>query len=280
MKADLHLHTTASDGRLSPEEVVRKASQLELDAIAITDHDTVAGVAPALQEAASFPQLSVIPGVEISTDIPRGEAHILGYFIDHLDPVFNRALEEQRDSRYERGRRMVAKLADLGIEIDWERVLELAAGGTVGRPHIARAMLEREYIPSVREAFARYIGRNCVAYVERKKMTPVEAVGLIVKAGGLPVLAHPADIAGLEPLVVRLKKAGMVGIETYYANYSANKTATLEALARKHHLVASGGSDYHGIDSTIGSDMGSVGLPSGCVEQLMSLADRNRMVKP
>lgn len=280
MKADLHLHTTASDGKLSPREIVRRASGMGLGVIAITDHDTVNGVAPALEEAAKFPQLKVIPGVEISTDIPEGEAHILGYFVDYLDPEFNHALEELRDSRYERGRRIVARLADLGIEIDWERVLQFAAGGTVGRPHIAQALLEREYVPTVRDAFTKYIGRNGVAYVERKKLTPVEAVGVIVKAGGLPVLAHPADIEPLEPLVVRLKKAGMVGIETYYANYSANKIAALETLARKHQLIASGGSDYHGLDITIGSEMGSVDLPQECVEKLVSMAERRRMVSP
>ena len=165
MKADLHLHTTASDGRLSPQEVVRKAARLGLEVIAITDHDTVEGVAPALEEARNFAELLVIPGVEINTDMPRGEAHVLGYSMDYHDLEFNRVLREVRDSRYERGRKMVAKLAEIAIDIDWERVLQLAAGGTLGRPHIALAMLERGYVSSLRQAFTSYIGRSGPAYV-------------------------------------------------------------------------------------------------------------------
>lgn len=278
MKADLHLHTTASDGRLSPQEIVRKASQLGLDVIAITDHDSVEGIPPALEAAKSFPQLLVIPGVEINTDMPRGEAHILGYFIDYRDPELNHSLKELRNSRYERGRKMIAKLADIGIEIDWERVLELATGGTIGRPHIAQAMVERGYISSLHEAFAKYIGRNGPAYVERKKLTPVDAVKLILNAGGLPFLAHPADIEYLEAFVNQLKKAGMAGLEVYYAKYSPSKIARLQALAKKYDLLASGGSDYHGLDNTIGTNIGSVNLPPKSVQQFISLAERRGMV--
>lgn len=280
MKADLHLHTTASDGRLSPQEIVRKASQLGLDVIAITDHDSVEGIPPALEAAKSFPQLLVIPGVEINTDMPRGEAHILGYFIDYHDPELNHSLKELRNSRYERGRKMIAKLADIGIEIDWERVLELATGGTIGRPHIAQAMVERGYISSLHEAFAKYIGRNGPAYIERKKLTPLDAVELILNAGGLPFLAHPADIEYLEAFVSQLKEAGMAGLEVYYAKYSPSKIGRLQALAKKYDLIASGGSDYHGLDNTIGANIGSVDLPPNLVEQFISLAERRRMVIP
>jgi predicted metal-dependent phosphoesterase TrpH len=280
MKADLHLHTTASDGRLSPQEIVRKASQLGLDVIAITDHDSVEGIPPALEAAKSFPQLLVIPGVEINTDMPQGEVHILGYFIDYHDPQLNHSLEELRNSRYERGRKMIAKLADMGMDIEWERVLELASGGTIGRPHIAQAMVERGYSSSLQEAFAKYIGRNGSAYIERKKLTPLDAVKLILNAGGLPFLAHPADIAHLEALVPRLKEAGMAGLEVYYANYSPRKIARLQALAKRYNLIASGGSDYHGLDNTIGADIGSVHLPPKSVEQFISLAERRRTVIP
>lgn len=280
MKADLHLHTTASDGKLRPEEIVRKASQLGLDVIAITDHDSVAGIPPALEAAKSFPQLLVIPGVEINTDMPQGEAHILGYFIDYHDPELNHSLEELRNSRYERGRKMIAKLADMGMDIDWERVLELATGGIIGRPHIAQAMVERGYSSSLREAFTKYIGRNGPAYIERKKLTPLDAVALILSAGGLPFLAHPADIAHLEDLVSQLKKAGMVGLEVYYAHYSPSKIARLQALAKEYDLIASGGSDYHGLDNTIGANIGSVDLPPNLVEQFISLAEQRRMVIP
>jgi len=280
MKADLHLHTTASDGRLRPEEIVRKASQLELDVIAITDHDTVEGIPPALESAKSFPQLLVIPGVEINTDVLQGEVHILGYFIDYHDPELDHSLKELRNSRYERGRKMIAKLADMGIEIDWERVLELATGGTIGRPHIAQAMVEGGYSSSLQEAFTKYIGRNGPAYVERKKLTPLDAVELIFNAGGLPFLAHPAEIKNLEAFVPQLKEAGMVGLEIYYANYSPSKIARLQALAKKYDLIASGGSDYHGWDNTIGANIGSVDMPPELVRQFISLAEQRRMRIP
>jgi predicted metal-dependent phosphoesterase TrpH len=276
MRADLHLHTTASDGKLTPQELVRQAVELKLDVIAITDHDSVGGISPALEVAKSFPQLMVIPGVEINTDVPKGEVHILGYFINYRNPEFNHALEELRNSRYERGKKMVARLAEIGVHIDWGRVLGLAGGGSVGRPHIAQALLERGYISSLQEAFTKYIGRNGPAYVERKKLLPIEAVKLVINAGGLPVLAHPADIEPLEPFILELKRAGMVGIEIYYNGYASKTIGQLKRLAKKHNLVACGGSDYHGLDDSIGASMGSVDLPRESVEQLISLSKQGK----
>ena len=280
MRADLHLHTTASDGRLTPRELVQQAAKLNLDVIAVTDHDTVEGIPPALEAAKSFPQLMVIPGVEINTDVPKGEVHILGYFINYLDPKLRRNLEELRTSRYERGKKMVAKLSEMGINVEWERVMELAGGGSVGRPHIAQAMLERGYVSSLREAFDNYIGRNGPAYIERKKLTPLDAVRLVVESDGLPVLAHPADIDPLEPFLLQLKKAGIVGIEIYYNGYSTRTIAQLKSLAQKHALISSGGSDYHGLDTSIGADIGSIHLPQDSVQQLISLAKQKGRAIP
>jgi predicted metal-dependent phosphoesterase TrpH len=274
MRADLHLHTTASDGKLTPQELVRKAVELKLDVIAITDHDSIEGVSPALEAAKSFPQLLVIPGVEINTDVPKGEVHILGYFIDYSKPELNRTLEELRNSRCERGKKMVAKLAELGIKVNWERVQELAEKGSIGRPHIAQAMLEQGYVSSLREAFDKYIGRNGPAYVERKKLTPIEAVKVVLEASGLPVLAHPADIEPLEPFLFEMKKAGIIGIEVYYNGYNSKTISQLKGFAMKLDLVACGGSDFHGIDEYIGADMGSVNLPGESVERLISLSKR------
>lgn len=274
MRADLHLHTTASDGRLTPQELVRKAVELKLDVIAITDHDSVEGVPPALEAARSFTQLMVIPGVEINTDVPKGEVHILGYFLDYRNPELNRTLRELRNSRYERGKKMVAKLVELGLNVDWRRVEELAGKGSIGRPHIAQAMLEQGYVSSLREAFTEYIGRNGPAYVERKKLTPIEAVKVVLEADGLPVLAHPADIEPLEPFLLQLKKAGIIGIEIYYDGYDSKTIARLKRLARKLDLIACGGSDFHGLDEYIGADIGSVNLPRESVEQLISLSKR------
>ena len=272
MRADLHLHSTASDGRLTPQELVQKAVELKLEVIAVTDHDSIEGVPPALEEAKKYPQLTVIPGVEINTDVPRGEVHILGYFIDYRDPGFKRTLEELRSSRYERAKKMVAKLAELGMNVDWTRVQELAGGGSIGRPHVAQAMLEQGYVSSLREAFTKYIGRSGPAYVERKKLTPVEAVKVVLDAEGLPVLAHPADIEPLEPFLLQLKKAGIVGLEIYYDGYSSKTILQLKRFAKKLQLIACGGSDFHGLGEDIGASIGSVDIPRESVEQLISLS--------
>ncbi len=268
MKADLHLHTTASDGRLTPTEIVERAAQMGLSVIAITDHDCVDGVQIAI-EAAESSQVLVIPGVEIGTNTSKGEAHILGYFIDHRHPGLLRVLDELRASRRDRGRKMVAKLGEMGIRLEWERILQLASGGTIGRPHIAQAMLERGYVTTLKEAFVKYIARGGPAYVERKKMTPTEAITVIVDADGLPFLAHPGDIDNLEPFVRELKSAGLVGIEVYCGTYTAGKIARLEALAEKYDMIASGGSDYHGLDQAIGSEMGRTDIPRESLERLI-----------
>jgi hypothetical protein len=249
-----------------------------LSVIAITDHDSVNGVEPALIAAKSFPNVLVIPGVELNTKVPRGEVHILGYFIDYHDHGFQSTLEELRRLRWERGRKMVAKLSQLGVHIDWEQVLELAAGASVGRPHIAQAMLERSYISSQGEAFAKYIGRDGPAYVEREGLTPVEAVALVVRARGLPVLAHPADIEGLSPLIIQLKQSGLVGLEVYYDGYAVDVMSRLDSLAREHNLIPCGGSDYHGFGVGSGSELGSVAVPQESVAQLIALAGQNRSV--
>ncbi len=278
MRVDLHLHTTASDRQLSPAEIVRKAAEMGLSAIAITDHDSVEGVEPALAAAEAFPSLLVIPGVELSADIPRGEAHILGYFIDLREQGLKRSLESLRNARRERGRKIVARLAQLNIDVDWQRVLELAAGASVGRPHIAQAMMERGYISSLREAFTKYIGRDGPAYVERERLTPLQAVELVLSASGLPTLAHPADIKGLESLIPQLKQFGLVGLEAYYNGYPKQTISWLNGLARDHGLIPCGGSDYHGAEAGIGSELGSANVPPECVAQLMALAERHQSV--
>ncbi len=215
-KVDLHIHSTASDGRLTPAEIVNKSAELGLTIIAIADHDSLDGIAPALVAAKAFPWLRVIPCVEISTDVPGGEVHVLGYFIDYTDHELEASLARMRNSRQGRALGMIAKLEKLGMPIDWERVQELAGGGSIGRPHIAQAMLEKGYIASLKEAFTKYIGRDGPAYVEREKLTPAEAVQLVLQANGLPVLAHPFTINDPETMIIELKAAGLVGIEAYY----------------------------------------------------------------
>jgi predicted metal-dependent phosphoesterase TrpH len=274
--ADLHIHSTASDGKLTPAEVVREAAGRGLKFIALADHDNVDGIAPARAATSAFPGLKVIPGVEISTDVAEGEVHILGYFVDYNDAEFNYALSGFKNSRLQRGQKMVAKLEKLGIHIDWQRVLEIAGTSTIGRPHIAQAMLEKGYVTSFKEAFDKYLGHDRPAYVARDKMTPEEAVRLIIKAGGLPVLAHPLTLPDPEGMVKKLKAGGLVGIETYYNGYTPEEVSRLLTLADKYKLVVTGGSDYHGIDATE-TAIGGADVPIEAVEKLIALAKERKL---
>ena len=272
-KVDLHIHSTASDGRLSPADIVHKAAELGLGVIAITDHDTVDGIAPALAAAQSFPRLKVMPGVEISTDVPNGEAHVLGYFIDYTDHELQVTLEGMRNSRQQRAQKMITKLEDFGIHIEWQRVQDIAGSGSIGRPHLAQVMLEKGYIASLKEAFIKYIGRGAPAYVGREKMTPVEAVELVLRADGLPVLAHPFTTANPEMVVIELKAAGLVGLEAYYNGSPADEIDKLVSLANKYNLIATGGSDYHGLDNSTETMIGGANVPMESAEQLVTLAE-------
>lgn len=278
-KVDLHIHSTASDGRLNPADVVYKSAGLGVAIIAIADHDSVDGIAPALVAANAFPRLQVIPCVEISTDVPHGEVHILGYFIDYTDHKLRATLEGLRNSRLERAMKMVNKLGNLGIHIDWKRVQEIAGTGSIGRPHIAQAMLEKGYIASVKEAFTKYISQDGPAYVEREKKTPAEVVEIILQAKGLPVLAHPFTVSDPETMVVELKAAGLIGIEAYYDAYTVGEISRLVAIAERHNLIATGGSDFHGLDTGNETMIGGVDVPVESAERLIALA-KQRATKP
>lgn len=275
-QVDLHIHTTASDGRLNPPDVVRLAASRGLRVIAITDHDSVAGIAPALDAARNFPRLRVIPGLEMSTNVPKAEIHILGYFVDHHHPELLAILERLRTSREKRAQKMIQKLGGMGIHIKWDRVRELAGDGSVGRPHIARAMLELGCISSFSEAFAQYIGRNGPAYVEQEKLTPGEAIRLITKAGGVAVLAHPANIGRLEEFLTRFKEEGLAGMEVYYDGYPPEVVKQLLMLSHKYELLPCGGSDYHGFGKDNETPLGEAEVPLECAEQLIAMAGAQR----
>jgi 3',5'-nucleoside bisphosphate phosphatase len=269
-QVDLHVHSTASDGKLTPPELIKLAVESGLTVMALTDHDTVDGIVPAREAAKAYPTLTFIPGVEISTDLPDGEAHILGYFIDHTDPEFSKTLERFRVSRINRGKKMVDKLSSLGIFIDWKRVQEIAGEGSIGRPHIARVMLEKGYINRFEEAF-RFIGHDGPAYVPRDKLTPEEAVALIIRAKGLPALAHPFTVKDPEAMVNSLKKHGLVGLEVYYKDNTPQQTANSLQLAVKYGLIATGGTDYHGMGLDNEVRLGGVEVPMEAVEKLTAL---------
>ena len=230
------------------------------------------GVAPALAAAREFPGLKVIPAVEISTYVPRGEVHVLGYFIDYTSPELKVRLERMRNGRRERAQAMIAKLGDLGLPVEWQRVQEIAGTGSIGRPHIAQAMLEKGYVASLSKVFDKYLGRGGLGYVEWQKIAPAGAVELILQANGLPVLAHPLTADNPEESVAELKVAGLVGMEVYYKGYSADDVAGLLSLANKHKLIATGGSDYHGLPNNVETTIGGVDVPLRAAERLIALA--------
>jgi predicted metal-dependent phosphoesterase TrpH len=266
MRIDLHTHSTASDGRLTPTELVRLALERGLTAIALTDHDTTDGVAEA-QAAARGTGLEVIAGVEINTESEDGDVHFLGYFVRPDDAAFQAHLATLRNARLGRARLMVEKLARLGLPLDWERVQAIAGEGAVGRPHVARALLERGYITTISEAFEKYIGHEGPAYVPRYRLTPEEAIAMIRAAGGVASLAHPA-MAGTVALIPRLVAAGLEAIEVYYPDHTPEQQERLLALARQYNLVPTGGSDFHALDDPDHAMLGSIWVPPDVVEQL------------
>ncbi|MBI4300692.1 MAG: PHP domain-containing protein [Chloroflexi bacterium] len=278
--ADLHTHTTASDGRLTPAELVRCAVGRGVKVLAITDHDSTDGLGEAFAEVARHPEMTLVPGIELSTDVPNGEVHVLGYYMDYGDEAFQETLQTFREARIDRARRMVEKLAALGMPIDWERVKELAGDGAVGRPHIAQALVERGHVADMREAFEKWIGRNGPAYAERHKLLPEDAVRLLTEHGGLPVLAHPGDIPELDEMLERLKAAGLIGMEVYYADYPAELQSQLLAVAERHSLIPLGGSDFHGPDSSAGVPLGHTNLPLASARRLIALRERHKLPTP
>ena len=246
MTSDLHLHSTVSDGLLSPTDLVHQTAAAGVQIMALTDHDATNGIAEAEAAAQDHPDLTLIPGIELSTDVANGEVHILGYFLNVADPELQRILAGFREDRIGRTRRMLDKLAELGVPLSWERVQEIAGDGTIGRPHVAEAMLERGYVDTIREAFDRYLGRSGPAYVERNKLLPTEAIEIIRRFGGVSALAHPREAPDLETLLPTLTEAGLTGMEVHYGLYPDAERAHFAALADAHHLLALGGSDYHG----------------------------------
>lgn len=239
------------------------ARAMGLRAIAITDHESTLGIAAA-QRAARGANLEVVPGVEISAESHSGEVHVLGYFVEPEANGLEERLSQVREARLARARRIVERLAALGMPLDWERVRQLAAGESVGRPHLARAMVERGYVSSVDEAFALYLASGRPAYVPRLKVSPAEAMAWITRAKGVPVLAHPLQIADLVPA---LRKAGLQGLEANYPGYSPEEVRYLTGLAQRYGLVVTGGSDFHGLDLVCG-ELGAATTDYATVEQL------------
>ncbi len=244
-KGDFHCHSTASDGILSPVELVKLAYEQGVRVMALTDHDSTEGLEEA--RGAIEPDFTLIPGVELGTDIPGAEIHMLGLFLDPDQPELQEILKKLRDGRLGRGEGIVKKLQEMGKEISWEQVRRIAGEASVGRPHIAQALLDNGEVETIKEAFDKYIARNGPAYVERDKMTPVEAVETLVRMGAIACIAHPRDLENLDGMLAELKAAGMVAMEVYYKDYAPDEVERLRQLAEKHDLLPLGGSDYHGL---------------------------------
>jgi hypothetical protein len=248
-RIDLHTHSSYSDGSLSPRELVQLAKERRLGAIALTDHDTVAGLEEAL-EAGDELGVEVVPGVEISAQYPPGTMHILGYYLHFSHPGLLGALKKLQEARAARNPKIIQRLHALGLEITTSEVLDLSTG-QVGRPHIARALVNKGYVSSIDEAFSRYLKKGAVAYVEKFRFPPEEAIAIIRRAGGIAVLAHPFTLGMDKPdelalLVRELAKMGLEGIEVFYPGHTEDMVVIYEGVAKRLGLVSTGGSDFHG----------------------------------
>lgn len=259
-EVDLHTHTAASDGLLGPAAIVELARARGLRTIAVTDHDSTESV-EACQRAGSALGVDVIAGVELSALDGDRDVHVLGYYVDFRSPAWQEILREQRRNREERAERIVERLAALGAPVEMARVRREAGAGAIGRPHIARALVSAGHVQSSSEAFARWLGRDKEAYVARATLTAEDAVSLIGRFGGVAAIAHPAALLDLESLVARLAAVGLAGLECYYSQYGPSVTSALAALARRHRLVPTGGSDFHGEETRSSRRLGAVYVP-------------------
>lgn len=270
---DFHTHSTHSDGRLTPPELAALAVRNGVRVMALSDHDSTAGVRE-MATALARHGVRLIPGVELSTDIPGSEIHVLGYFMNVGDPHFQSELARFREGRIGRGMRMIEKLRDLGMDVSWERVQEIAGDASVGRPHVAQHLLERGYVQSIPDAFDRFIGRNGPAYADREKLTPAEAIELINAAGGIASVAHPQYTPNVEQILAGLKQQGLTGMEVYYKDLGPDRVANLLSIARKLGLLPTGGSDYHGLGNPGEREPGVIPMPDDAVEALLAAGER------
>jgi hypothetical protein len=269
--ADLHLHTTKSDGNLSPLNLIRLIEKTSLQVVSITDHDSTEGISEALEAVSTNSDLEIIPGIELGTDVPGTEIHILGHWIDPTNSILQSHLKAFRNGRETRARRTVEKLATFGIDIDIDRVFEIAEGA-VGRPHIAQAMVEKGYIIYPQQAFEKYLSKNGLAYVSRNTLSPSEAITLINNANGIATLAHPREAENVESLLPDMVDAGLAGIEIYYKEYSQHDKARFLTLAKRYGLIALGGTDYHAFGTPGEMIPGIVGPPQTEIEKLRLLS--------
>lgn len=272
---DLHLHTTASDGVMTPSAIVRYAKGKGLQAIAITDHDTIEGLEEGLLEGERI-GFEVIAGIEISADHSPGSMHLLGYFLDIHHPLLKGKLDYLQKARAERNPKIIQNLNRLGVRISYEEVVKASGGGQVGRPHFAQVLMEKGYARTFQEAFDRFLKKGAPAYVDKLRFKSKEAISFIREAAGIPVLAHPKTVAtngssSFEKIIRELIEEGLKGIEVFYPEHTPPEVAQFKAMAERYGLLMTGGTDYHGIAKEaldIGVGRGEMKLPYAIVEAL------------
>ncbi|MEE8319607.1 MAG: PHP domain-containing protein [bacterium] len=271
---DLHTHSTASDGTLEPAELVRKAMDCGVKALSLTDHDTLSGLKEAAAQASEL-DMKFIPGIEISADFSPGTMHMLGYYVDADDSVLKQKLSWLREGRDRRNTLILQMLEKQGYPVEMRELEVYAKGESVGRPHIARAMVAKGYVGNEEEAFNRFLAKGGPAYANKERMNPTRAMELVIGAGGLPVLAHPQTLdlnsTELADLLAELKEAGLAGVETYYFSHSEEEMFLYKHIADDLDLIVTGGTDYHGPGFKgieLGRGLGGMMVPDEVVDRL------------
>lgn len=286
---DLHTHTNASDGTLSPQELVRRACELNISAVAITDHDGIGGVKEALAEAealaAEGKKIEVIPGVEISAAYKESDIHIVGLFINPNDDRLSNELAGAIDARLHRNEIMCEKLRETGFEITIDDLRRENPDTVITRAHFARYLVKMGYVKDIATVFDKYLGNNCPCFVPRTYMTPERAISIIAENGGIPILAHPLIYklpeSELEALVERLANAGLKGIEVYYSSNVNNDEDYARSLAGRFGLIPSGGTDFHGSNKpelTLGIGRGNMNIPETVLDRLKEAVQKDNRI--
>jgi predicted metal-dependent phosphoesterase TrpH len=272
--ADLHLHTIYSDGEYTPEGLVQKALAEKFRVIAVTDHDTVEGVAPVLEKAGD--SIEIIPGVELSSEVGSlEELHIVGLFIDYKDPALLKILKGLSLGRKDRMDEMLKKLSEMGMPVTMEEVEKFKTKDVIGRLHLAQAMVMKGYVKNTNEAFDKFLGDDKPAYAGRKRLSSQDAISLIKKVGGIPILAHPHLLRD-ESVIPQLVEEGIEGIEVYYVDHGRSPSSKFIEIARKYDLLISGGSDCHGL-SKGKTFLGKVKIPYQVVEEMKRWKEKRGM---
>lgn len=278
-KIDLHLHTNKSDGRLSPTDLVRLVHKGGVRRMALTDHDTTAGMEEALAEGAKL-GVEVIPGVELGTDSRSGDLHMLGLFLSYEDTEFQETMARFREGRIARVHKIVSNLAEVGVNISVDRVFAIAGEASVGRPHVAQALLEAGYVKAMPEAFEKWLAYGGPGDVPRDKLSPEDAIKLIHKVGGLAIVAHPFEGKNIVEQLPGLAAAGLDGVETYYQSHGPQEIETLLGICERLNLLPTGGSDFHGFPlaghETVVNYPGSVEIPPEILDRLTARQQAQR----